>query len=149
MYGVNNTISTYLEANWEETFPGTADVTFSADYPGLDENATYPQIVVDQLPGDTAIHKWITTGVTRIIHTTEIVVYLKPVNETPSEILNAKLKFRNMMSEVDRIILGNRFDISPFRRVELTQWEPMTDRKAIPLVFVSRQKIKCVYYETS
>lgn len=146
MLDLPSTLSVYLSSNWTETNPRKEDVHFVTDE--IDPNAVYPQVLI---VSQGTKYTWVTSSLYRVEHECTITTYLRPPRFDPTTIAAARTTFRNMQSEIDRILRVGRYTLSPIRRIDCKGWSDIkivTGRTEVKEpVFAASQKVVCIYYE--
>ena len=106
------TIQTMLSDGWTESNPTVSGVLFSIDE--FDPNWLMPvdaaspaQILVETVASN---ENWVIDTVYKKIQAIRITAYLKPTSNNPTLLLDAKTTFYNILDEIDRIIIANRYD---------------------------------------
>jgi len=143
---VANTISLYLQSNWVESNPGTVDLAFTTLYPGFNPHKGYPQISIDEILDSKVTATFVTNGVYRVDHEILVTVTAKPLHFTNTAIDATEVTFRNVMTEIDRILNEGRYSVSDINHVTLTGWKWEVDREAQIVVFIGKQLLRCTYY---
>lgn len=142
-------LQTYIDAEWTEANPDKTDLKYS--YVEYNPNAAYPQILFED---GLVEHTWITKNLNKIIHEVKITIFIRPINYTPDVISTYKTTFRNMKSELDRILTLGKYSVTDINCVELSKWEDIElavgrdiKSKKEPIEFIAAQTVKCIYYE--
>ena len=137
-------------SNWTETNPSIIDIAFCMDE--YNPNSPNYQILIENYP-DKKI--WLITNIHKIEHRIKITIFIKPVKYDNDTITLFKTKFLNMKTQIDKILIENKFNISGVRNLILEGWNDkdtvrhgydIKGDKEEPIIFSSEQFITAEYY---
>lgn len=138
----------FLEANWT-----VQEVTFSKMFHGYRENPaspqSKPQLLIDRPIGTRQVKSYLTKGIYRVEDTLILTLFLTPHSYRQTNIDVVEESFRQIQTEVDRILACNRQEIAEINFVDLMGWRDLTDRDIEPVTFEANQGLKIVYFLSS
>jgi hypothetical protein len=102
---------------------------------GYDERQVGPQILIDELPAVKTKKIWVSKGFLKIMHPLLVTIFYRPNAQRLEDdrLPNQEIIFRNIQSEIDRIVDAHRFDMDFCNEVQLTTWEDVSSRGTLGL----------------
>jgi hypothetical protein len=147
MLDVTGLLKTLLETagKWTLTAPNpTAAVVVLDEF---DPKQSLFQIVLEDQPDSK---DKVGDGIYLVQHRVKMTVYYRPVNFDPTTVTAAKLAFKNIKTELDRIILVDEGNLTGVLKVDLLGWNDRgsidTGRGSKKGVYKSEENLVFYYY---
>lgn len=154
-------LKTLLSDYWNPycTDPEVDDIKWSYNGTGFDENACYPQIVIEEIQELPCEVVNIANDFVRVTHPVLITVYIRPMKYSAEEIAKTQTTFRNMKKAIVEVLrrimthaeLPNQCIIPDVNNVKVGAWKNEignTTATPEPIVFRASMVVKLIYYRS-
>ena len=143
-------LKTLLETFWNENLddPSVASIKWSFRGTGFDENACYPQIVLEETPQLPCKIENVTEDIIKVTHPVLLTVHVRPVKYTEDVIDATRATFRNMMLAVTEVLRREKDEVDNVITVLPSDWKIDIDMTVEPVVFKASMAVTLVYYRS-